>query len=255
MTDAYMRKIASVSVAVVIALLAGSARAEAGKSDAERMHATEMNAGIPASREILRGGGFRVLVYGNSIAHHRPSAKIGWTNSWGMAASSLDRDFASLTVKGLEERLGKKADYRVKTLYRLECDPRAFEVEKTLADDVAFRPDYVVIAIGENVRSLATDEEKDVYRTRLEEIARMFRKDGRNPKIVYRSPFWRNELKARLTKEAAEATGSLYVDAGPLGDDPANKALGLFAHPGVAGHPGDRGMAALADLILKALAD
>lgn len=226
-----------------------------GKSDAERMHATEMNAGIPASREILRGGEFRVLVYGNSIAHHRPSAKIGWTNSWGMAASSLDRDFASLTVKGLEERLGKKADYRVKTLYRLECDPRAFDVEKTLADDVAFRPDYVVIAIGENVKSLDTDEKRDVYRTRLEEIARMFRKDGRNPKIVYRSPFWRNELKARLTKEAAEATGSLYVDAGPLGDDPANKALGLFEHPGVAGHPGDLGMRRLADLILGALSD
>ena len=221
-------------------------------SDAERMHATEMNKGIPASRERIGGGGFRVLIYGNSIAHHRPSASIGWTNSWGMAASSLDRDFASLTVEGLEERLGKRADYRVKSLYRLECDPRGFDVEKALADDVPFKPDYVIVALGENVKNLDTEEEQSVYRRRLEEIACLFRKDGRTPKILFRSPFWKNPQKMRLTREAAEATGSLYVDAGPLGDEPSNMALGLFKHAGVARHPGDLGMRRLADLILSA---
>ena len=35
--------------------------------------------------------------------------------------------------------------------------------------------------------------------------------------------------------------------------DPAMKAIGLFAHAGVANHPGDGGMAAIANAILKTL--
>jgi hypothetical protein len=42
----------------------------------------------------------------------------------------------------------------------------------------------------------------------------------------------------------------VYVDAGHLGADAENKAIGLFAHDGVANHPGDLGMRRLADLIL-----
>ena len=64
--------------------------------------------------------------------------------------------------------------------------------------------------------------------------------------------FWRNEAKAACTKRAAEEVGAIYVDASPLGDDPANKAIGLFEHRGVAGHPGDLGMRRLADLFLNA---
>jgi hypothetical protein len=47
----------------------------------------------------------------------------------------------------------------------------------------------------------------------------------------------------------------VFVDAGPLGQDPANTAGSerVIAHGGVAGHPGDKGMKALADLIVQAV--
>ena len=44
--------------------------------------------------------------------------------------------------------------------------------------------------------------------------------------------------------------GAVYVDAGSLGASAENKAIGLFAHDGVANHPGDLGMRRLAELIL-----
>lgn len=61
----------------------------AAQSIAAGMGAEMMNPGS-ALRTVARedGGNFKVLVYGNSIALHVPKADIGWTNSWGMAASA-----------------------------------------------------------------------------------------------------------------------------------------------------------------------
>ena len=68
-----------------------------------------------------------------------------------------------------------------------------------------------------------------------------------------RSPFWRNDVKAACTALAANEVVAAYVDAGPLGDDAASKAIGQFEHTGVANHPGDLGMSRLANLILGAI--
>ncbi len=53
-------------------------------------------------------------------------------------------------------------------------------------------------------------------------------------------------------ENAAKQHGIPFVKANFAGD-PSMKAIGLFAHPGVANHPGDRGMAAIANAILKTL--
>ena len=225
-------------------------------SDAKRMGAEEMNPGSKLGcRERAAGGKFRVLIYGNSIALHGRAPKIGWNAEWGMAASAREKDFAHLIVSALEERRGERADFRIRNLAVLERNYRADLTDfADLASDVAYAPDYVVIAIGENVPSLGKADEAD-YTKFLVSLAKPLVESARHPPVVMRSPFWKNAVKADCTAKAAKEVGAIYVDAGPLGDREENMALGLFEHNGVARHPGDLGMRRLADLILAGIPD
>ena len=227
----------------------GTAVAADRQSDASRMGAEVMNpVGALRCMERIGGGDFKVLIYGNSIALHAPKADIGWTNCWGMAASARERDFAHLVVAGLEAKLGKKADFRIRNLATLERNfATNIATVAEIAADADWRPDYVVVAIGENVPNIDTSNAA-AYRKFLADIARPFVEGG--ARVVLRSPFWMNAAKAECTANAAEDVGAVYVDAGPLGFKDENKAIGLFPHRGVANHPGDLGMKRLADLII-----
>ncbi len=241
----------AITTAVIASAKAVAALAGPPADDAAKMGASAMNPGKRlgyVGRED--GGGFKVLIYGNSIALHGPKADIGWTNNWGMAASAPEKDFAHLVVAGLEERRGSRADFRIRNLAGLERDYTAnLAAVPELAEDVAWGPDYVVIAIGENVANIG-EAEAPAYRKFLADLARLFTSLAKRPAIVLRSPFWRNVAKAQCTAEAAAEVGAVYVDAGHLGSSDENKAIGLFSHNGVANHPGDLGMRRLADLIL-----
>lgn len=244
---------AVLSVAVAAAMVCGASGQEAAKSDAAKMGSEMMNPGSSIGCSERSGGGdFKVLVYGNSIAAHARAPKIGWEHDWGMAASAREKDFAHLVASGLEERLGAKADLRVRNVATLERNFRTnLATVAEIAADVAFAPDYVVIAVGENVPNIDEAAKAD-YTRFLAGLAKPFAGMAKRPRIVMRSPFWRNVTKAECTEKAAGEVGAVYVDAGGLGDSDENKAKGLFAHQGVANHPGDLGMRRLADLILGA---
>lgn len=241
---------------IVIAALAalGAQMAIADGNDAEQMGAEGMNPDATlACLERSAGGAFRVLVYGNSIALHTPKPDIGWTGEWGMAASASEKDFAHLVVAGLESRRGEQADFRIRNLALLERNYTTNLAEfAELAADISWAPDYVVIAIGENVPAIDAAS-APAYTQFLVSLARPLAESASHPVVVMRSPFWRNDAKAACTASAALEIGAAYVDAGPLGDDAANKAIGQFEHTGVANHPGDLGMRRLADLILGAI--
>ncbi|MBT7163062.1 MAG: SGNH/GDSL hydrolase family protein, partial [Victivallales bacterium] len=58
-----------------------------------------------------------------------------------------------------------------------------------------------------------------------------------------------------ILEKACAKVGGIFVDNRALGKDEKNYARSErdFAHKGVAAHPGDQGMKAIADSILKAL--
>ncbi len=218
------------------------------------MNAEEMNPGTALlSTERIGGGAFKVLIYGNSIALHGPKPSIGWTNRWGMAASAREKDFAHLVVANLEARRGERADFRIRNLATLERNYTAdLATFPELADDVSWAPDYVVIAIGENAPTI-DETSAPAYTDFLASLTRPLVESANHPRVVLRSPFWRNVAKAQCTERAAALTGARYADASALGDSDENKAIGLFLHSGVANHPGDLGMRRLADIVLAEL--
>lgn len=73
--------------------------------------------------------------------------------------------------------------------------------------------------------------------------------------VVVRTCFWANAAKDQALGQVCQEVNGILVDAGPLGQDSANAARAerQFTHDGVAGHPGDKGMKAIADAIVQAI--
>ena len=69
-------------------------------------------------------------------------------------------------------------------------------------------------------------------------------------KIILTTGFWRHPGD-RYIRELALECGCPLAELGDLGDRDDMKALGLFAHKGVANHPGDRGMEFIAQRIFE----
>jgi hypothetical protein len=76
-----------------------------------------------------------------------------------------------------------------------------------------------------------------------------------NPTILVRSTFWSDPGKNAALQKACSATGVHYVDLGRLDADESNFARSerKIEHAGVAGHPGDQGMQAIADALWNAI--
>ena len=222
-----------------------------GADDAERHGSGMMNETAVAQNRSFEGG-VRVLFLGNSITLHGSLPKIGWTNVWGMAASAKEKDFVHLVTRGIEAKTGRKADLRVRNLADFERNFRTWSPAENLKAEVAFGPDYLVIALGENAPNLPTQDDRLAYRKAFKDLLGVFM-DGRTerPNTVMRGVFWPNAAKDHEMAHVASDYAVPFVRA-DFGSDPSMTAKGLFWHDGVQGHPGDKGMTAIADLILEA---
>lgn len=203
--------------------------------------------------EIKIADARRVLFLGNSITLHGPKADIDWTGNWGMAASAERKDYVHLVVDGLARQIGVVPEMRVRNIADFERGCSTYDVHAQLKDLLAFDPDVIVVAIGENVPGLATDKARSEFKEAVMRLLNAFL-EKRHPRVVVRSSFWPDPAKDTILRDACESVKGRFVDAAPIGRDPANAARSerSFKHDGVAAHPGDKGMQALADAILQA---
>jgi len=150
--------------------------------------------------------------------------------------------------------LGHRPEILVDNIADFERHYDTFDVAARLKKHLAFKADLVIVAIGENVPALTSDASKAAFKKGLDTLLKTFKANG-NPTIVVRSCFWRNKPKDEILKQACEDVGGVFVDIGTLGTDESNYARSerSYAHAGVAAHPGDKGMKAIADAILGAL--
>lgn len=196
----------------------------------------------------------RVLFLGNSITKHGPKADIDWSGNWGMAASAEDKDYVHLVTAGLPKVQGSAPEIRVKNIAGFERDAPAADVEALLKEELAFKPDLVILAIGENVPALKDTEKQQAFKTALLKLMKRL-KTGPETKLVVRSCFWANAAMDKVLREACAEAGGVFADISALAADESNygRAERPYKHAGVANHPGDKGMRGIADGILKVI--
>ena len=196
----------------------------------------------------------KILFVGNSITKHGPKADIDWHGNWGMAATSEDKDYVHLVTKSLSAKHGAQPEILVKNVADFERNHVGYDIAGKFADAAAFKADLIILCIGENVAALKTPEAQADYQAQVTALLKALKT---NPKaaIIVRSSFWANPAKDSAMRQACEAVGGTFVDIGALSKDEQNYARSErpYKHAGVANHPGDRGMAAIAEAIVKAV--
>ncbi|MGI5924434.1 MAG: SGNH/GDSL hydrolase family protein [Lentisphaeria bacterium] len=198
----------------------------------------------------------RVLILGNSITLHGPKADIGWHDNWGMAASALEKDYAHLLVqKFTAARQGRTPEFLIGNIAGFERGYASADVAEVLKRFLELKPDLVVLAIGENIPAPKDAEEEAALLQALQALMTALRMEGR-ARLFVRGSFWPHAVKDRLLREACATTGGSYVDLSSFGgkEEYFARSERQFEHKGVAGHPGDRGMAAIADAIWAVIA-
>ncbi len=196
----------------------------------------------------------RVLFLGNSITLHASAPQIGWTGNWGMAASVEEKDYVHLLSAEIAKTAGAVPKISVRNIADFERGYEVFEVETKLKPELDFHADVVVVAIGENVEEPPTDEAKAKFGIAFARLLAVLKQNGQ-PTIFVRGSFWPSPVKDEIMRKASEDEGATFVDIAALGRDASNAASSerKIEHPGVAGHPGDKGMRMIADAIFAAV--
>ncbi|MBO5270321.1 MAG: hypothetical protein J6B77_06020 [Clostridia bacterium] len=193
------------------------------------------------------GKGIRVMFVGNSITLHGFRPEVGWYHEWGMAASARERDYVHLLEDAILARDPEAA-------FCL-CQVAAWERDyvsgaKLPLYDAArqFSADVIVFRFVENVKKDGYDEE--VFLSAIRTLRSHLDETG-SARLIVTTGFWRHPGDGALRAYAKEC-GAPCVELGDLGEDDRMKAVGRFAHRGVASHPGDAGMQSIADRIMEA---
>jgi len=212
-------------------------------------------AGPALGQSAAQSGRWRkVLFLGNSITMHGPKADIDWSGNWGMAASAEAKDYVHLVSKALGQKSGAPPEVMVKNIADFERTYSGYDVAGKMKQAFDFRADLIIVAIGENVPALKSAEDKAQFKSGVAKLLNAL-KSEKHPTIVVRSCFWANQSKDEILQQACREAGGIFVDIGSLSKDKSNYARSErpFKNQGVANHPGDKGMQAIADALVKAL--
>lgn len=196
----------------------------------------------------------KVLFLGNSITKHGPKADIDWSGNWGMAASAESKDYVHVFTKSLTDKQGTAPEVLVKNIADFERAYASYDIAGKFKEPIDFGADLIVLAIGENVPALKSADEATKLQASVTQLLKAVKGD-RKPTILVRSCFWANEAKDSALKKSSDEVGGIYVDLSALSKDKSlyGRAEREFKHAGVANHPGDKGMAAIASALMKAL--
>ena len=191
-----------------------------------------------------------VAVIGNSLTYHVPAPEIGWHGSWGMAATAPEKDFFHILKSRLTAWLAERQPEPPKFSICRECVVETdFSSWKT---EPVQNADILVIELGDNFRRCKDFEPERHFISLYAKMLQDFQKANPQQRIFCVSSWGDNDLNEWI-QTACERTGSHFVSVADLMADPTNRAKseGHFTHDGVNWHPGDKGMAGIAEVLFS----
>lgn len=202
----------------------------------------------------------RWLAIGNSLTRHGITSF--WWNDIGMAATTAERDYVHLVTAYLRTRCG---GVTVDTFNFADWERGAAGVlpDRTAALPqldayLSKEPRLITVQLSENAVDLTT------FTSDTEALLRYLRDKAPDAVLLLIDDFWSPE-KGEMKKTAAERCGVPFVSLARIKGDPtclcgmgatvldADGCPHTVEHPGVAAHPGDKGMRCIADGIIAAL--
>ncbi len=196
--------------------------------------------------ENPNGGGARVMLVGNSITLHGIRPEIGWYHDFGMAASKKENDYAHILMRKICE---KSPDSAFCICQVSEWESRYKEGQTILEKYEAarrFGADIIVMRVVENCPKDEYDSK--IFREKYEGLINYLSSTGAS--VILTTGFWRHPADDDIIALGKEKNlPTVYL--GDLGADDKMKACDLFAHSGVASHPGDLGMKNIAERIFE----
>ena len=194
-------------------------------------------------------GSPRIMFVGNSITRHEPAPKIGWNHNHGMAASSRERDYVHTVIREVQKKHPDAAFCTVQAGV-WEMNYTSCNYDEYFAKAKDFHPDIIITAIGANIKADAFTHDDFVREMGL---LHSYLSGGKAPVLIQSGSFFNNLAKTEAIKDYLKGCGGEFVDISDISADERNLAIGLFEHKGVAMHPGDRGMAMIAERFLSVL--
>ena len=89
-----------------------------------------------------------------------------------------------------------------------------YDVDSQMKDLFAFDPDLVVLAIGENVPALGSEDAKAQFKAGVMNLLRCALAK-RHPLLVVRSCFWADAAKDQVLRQACQEADGIFVERRP----------------------------------------
>lgn len=193
----------------------------------------------------------KIAVVGNSITCHGVLESIGWFGEWGMAASAEDKDFFHLLMTDFSKKYPNTSFMRVQAAdWERAFWETAENYPLQLKALEEYDADIIIFRLSENC-SKENCKNHD-FADGFMRLCEYFSKGGKC-KILITDSFWYSPWTSPGIELAAKRFCGNPIKISDLGELDEMKALGLFKEHGVAIHPGDAGMRAIADRILERL--
>lgn len=195
----------------------------------------------------------KILHLGNSIVKH-PIVSYWW-GSWGMAASEESKDYVHQFLSKMQE-LKPAATTEAVNIASWEVSPSTWD--KTQLDPYLSGKDLICIRLSENVPSNVP------FKDEFTSLISYIKTKNNTAKLLIGGAFWADEAKDNAMEEVAKLNNITFVPLSHLNIPSNRSAIGAQVkgddgqwhtvnHSGVASHPGDQGMEAIATELFNAL--